>query len=648
MKHIISLLTLFLSCTSLHAQDRVVEQPAFEVRNTNTLEFQKIILNDTATIMYVDAYYRPKYWIKIVDETTLEANGKSYRIKAGDGIKLNEEFWMPESGTASFRLIFPPLPKDTKTVDFIEGNDKGAFKIWGIRLDGKTPSVNFPNVKKPEKELVLEKPELKSGIATLNGKFIGYKPGMDEELPIWVFNILTAGADQNTINVKPDGSFKLEIPLLHISSVVLSGNSVVHTRFYIKPGETTSVEINMPEICRAQSKIQSSKPSLGNKFYFTGALADINNDLANNPVEEPSFSVRSQEEYDQMMKDISTMTVDQYKTYWTEKYQKAVDQLNQLTGISDAHRQLIAMKLKHELADQLLGYRAIEYAYRQTNKIPKDSVLVNYVKPIATQDYFNFLPELLSNDPYFIYNGNAAYLLRGLQFTNFTGKDIKLEKDEKFPDNTADIARIMGTDKGLLFDMLAAQKLAASISEFRPLDEQELAKTNTLNPALKEELIKMNEKLKLTIEENKKKSGYTVNRVNIADIPSEELFNAITTPYRGKVVFVDFWATWCGPCRMAMKETEPVKKEYEGKDVVFLYLAAENSPKGTWEQMIPDIKGEHYRVTAEQWEYWGKKFGINGVPSYMVVAKDGTPVHFQVGFMGVDKMKEMIDKELAK
>lgn len=648
MKHIISSFILFLCCTGLQAQERVVEQPAFEVRNTNTLEFQKIILTDTATVLYVDAYYRPKFWIKIVDETTLEADGKSYRIKAGDGIALNDEFWMPESGTASFRLIFPPLPKETKTVDFIEGNDKGAFKIWGIRLDGTTPTVDFPDVKKPEKAPVLEKPELKSGIATLNGKFIGYKQGMENELPIWVFNTLTGGADQNTINIKPDGSFKLDIPLLHISSIVLSGNSVVHTRFYMKPGETTSIEINMPEICRTQSKIQSSKPSLGNKFHFTGALADLNNDLANNPVEEPFFGIRSQEEYNQMMKDISTMTVDQYKAYWTEKYQKAVDQLNQLTGISDVHRQLIAMRLKHELASQLLSYSTIEYAYRQTNKIPKDSVLADYSKPIAGPDYFKFLPELLSNDPYFVYDGNAAYLLRGLQFTNFTGKEIQLKNGETFPDNTVDIARIMGADKGLLFDMLAAQRLASSISEFQPLSEQELAKANALNPALKEALIGMNDKLKQTIEENKKKSGYTVNRVNIADIPAEELFNAITTPYRGKVVFVDFWATWCGPCRSAMKETEPVKKEYEGKDLVFLYLAAENSPKGAWEQMIPDIKGEHYRVTGKQWEYWGKKFGIQGVPSYMILAKDGTPVHFQVGFMGVDKMKEMIDKELAK
>ena len=115
-----------------------------------------------------------------------------------------------------------------------------------------------------------------------------------------------------------------------------------------------------------------------------------------------------------------------------------------------------------------------------------------------------------------------------------------------------------------------------------------------------------------------------------------------------KYLFVDVYATWCGPCKAAMRASEPVKKDFVGKDIVFLYLAGENSPKGTWEQMIPDIKGEHYRMTDAQWTYICNKFGVQGVPSYMIISKDGTPTHFQVGFMGPDKMKEMLMKELDK
>ena len=647
MKRSLFLLTLLFCYTWLQAQERVVEQPAFDVRSSNTIEVQKIVLSDTATVFYIDAYFRPKNWIRIAKETILEAGGKTYPIQAGIGIELGKEHWMPDSGTDSFQLIFPPLPKDTKTVDFIEGYEKGAFDIWGIRLDGSIPVSLFADRPMTTNLPVLEKPELKSATGTLTGKLIGFKPGMDNEIPVWVFGIMTAGADQYTANIQPDGTFKLEVPLLHISDVVFSGNSA-HARFYMKPGETTNLEINLPEICRAQSKIGSTKPSLGNRFYFSGALADLNNDLNNKSVREPSISPRSQEEYTQMMKDVSSMTTDQFKAYWMEKYQKAQEELNNQTELSDAYRQLLTMKLKHALADQLLGYGIIEYAYRQANSIPRDSVLTDYVKPIPSKTYFDFLPEFISNDPYFVYNGNFAYTLNMLRYANFTGKEIKVEKAEDFPDNTADIAEVLGANQGPLFNMMAAQKLAATIKEFKPLSDADLSKADQLDPAIKMALTDMNNKLKQTIEENKKKSGYTVNRVNIADIPAEEVFNAMTTPYRGKVVFVDIWATWCGPCKSAMKESEPVKKEFEGKDIVFLYLAGENSPKGAWEQMIPDIKGEHYRVTDKQWEYICNKFGANGVPSYMIIAKDGTPVHFQVGFMGAEKMKEMLNAELNK
>ena len=140
---------LFLSCTGLQAQERIVEQPAFDAWSSTTLEIDKIALSDTATVFYIDAYFRPKYWIQVVKETTLRADGKTYPIKAGDGITLSEKFWMPESGEASFRLIFPPLPKGTKTVDFIEGNEEGAFKIWNIHLDGSPANSSLAGKKNP-------------------------------------------------------------------------------------------------------------------------------------------------------------------------------------------------------------------------------------------------------------------------------------------------------------------------------------------------------------------------------------------------------------------------------------------------------------------------------------------------------------------
>lgn len=646
MKQTLLICLLLLVCTGLQAQERVVEQPAFDAWNSTTMEIDKIVLSDTATVFYIDAYYHPKYWIQVAKETTLRADGKTYPIKAGDGITLSEKFWMPESGEASFRLIFPPLPKGTKTVDFSEGDVEGAYKIWNIRLDGSPAYSSLAGKKNPAEIPVLEKPEFKNGTAVLKGHIADYKPDMNLKGRAWNFNLLNGGTDEYNITVQPDGNFTLEVPLYYPTSLNIA-SSFINGLIYLKPGETTFVEINMPEICRSQSKKQKDKPSLGEKYYFTGALAALNNESCNSSLRFVSVSPKSQKDYMQMFSDISTMNADQFKAYWMDRYQKEKAVLDSHTELSDAYHTLLQNSLKKDLAEQLLSISGMmEYAYRTINQIPRDSLIPKDKKVIPAMEYYDFIPELVSNDPYLLYDGSFTYLISYLQYTNFTGAERVAGKEA--PDNTADLIKVMGTDKGILFDLLTAQRLAKPIKEFRPLSDEEIAQAGKISPVIQDALTLMNNKVKQLIEENKKKSGYTVNRVNIADIPAEELFNAITTPYRGKVVFVDFWATWCGPCKAAMRESEPVKKDFAGKDIVFLYLAGENSPKGTWEQMIPDIKGEHYRMTDAQWTYICNKFGVQGVPSYMIIARDGTPTHFQVGFMGADKMKEMLTKELDK
>ena len=148
------------------------------------------------------------------------------------------------------------------------------------------------------------------------------------------------------------------------------------------------------------------------------------------------------------------------------------------------------------------------------------------------------------------------------------------------------------------------------------------------------------------IELNKRKTGFTVNETG--QVSNEDLFPSIISKFRGHTLLVDFWATWCGPCRTANKAITPMKEELKDKDIIYLYITGETSPKGTWENMITDIHGEHFRVTNEQWSFLMSSFNIRGVPTYFVVDPEGNITFKQTGFPGVDTMKKELMKALNK
>ncbi len=142
--------------------------------------------------------------------------------------------------------------------------------------------------------------------------------------------------------------------------------------------------------------------------------------------------------------------------------------------------------------------------------------------------------------------------------------------------------------------------------------------------------------------------NYKVKTID-STLTGDDILNAITADYKGKVALIDFWATWCGPCRRAMTEIDSIKPELMEQGAVFVYVTGETSPEETWQEMIKNIDGEHYRLTNAQWNDLCKRLQIPGIPSYMLLGKDGSVAYSNLtegGYPGNELIKAEIEKAL--
>jgi thiol-disulfide isomerase/thioredoxin len=132
------------------------------------------------------------------------------------------------------------------------------------------------------------------------------------------------------------------------------------------------------------------------------------------------------------------------------------------------------------------------------------------------------------------------------------------------------------------------------------------------------------------------------------DVAPENILQTILNKYKGKVVLIDIWATWCGPCRAGHEYMKPWKQELKGKNIQFVYITSPTSPLKTWQEMIKDIDGDHYYLTKEQYSYILNHYDSDGIPTYAIYDTEGNRTFKTIGFSGLDIFKNAVNEALKK
>ena len=170
----------------------------------------------------------------------------------------------------------------------------------------------------------------------------------------------------------------------------------------------------------------------------------------------------------------------------------------------------------------------------------------------------------------------------------------------------------------------------------------EMAEKRISLPIVKDGIRDLNQKY-LDIE-NKNQQSIQSTGMSLG----ESLFRKYTESYKGKIILVDFWGTWCMPCMQALAKSQEEYKRLSQYDIVYMYFA-NNSPEAKWKDAIEQhqIKGDnvvHFNLEPKEQNAIEQYFQVHSFPSYYLIDKEGNLLPYKVDARDLDKLEELIKR----
>ncbi len=126
----------------------------------------------------------------------------------------------------------------------------------------------------------------------------------------------------------------------------------------------------------------------------------------------------------------------------------------------------------------------------------------------------------------------------------------------------------------------------------------------------------------------------------------EQILRELIAPWKGKIILIDVWGTWCGPCRMAMKHSQELYERMKPYNMYFLYLA-NRSDETSWKNVIKEynVNGEnvgHVNLPAEQQAAVERFLKVNSYPSYFLINREGHLLNINADPRNLDAFEQLV------
>ena len=145
-----------------------------------------------------------------------------------------------------------------------------------------------------------------------------------------------------------------------------------------------------------------------------------------------------------------------------------------------------------------------------------------------------------------------------------------------------------------------------------------------------------------TAVDNMPKEGEPAIDFNYPDIEGNEIS---LTSFKGKLVYVDVWATWCGPCKAEIPSLQKLETDYHGKDITFMSVSVDTD-KEAWEKMVAEKELGGVQLWADGWSKITKDYAIFGIPRFLLFDAKGNVISTNAPRPSSDEIRELLEANL--